>query len=97
MISERILQFESSLFEVSWEMLNLSDFFIGLDSCFMHLADINNIPSIVLFGETNEKEWGYRFNEKSVLITGEDNLVNTIQPSDVFKIFSEKFEPFYSI
>lgn len=96
-ISERILQFDTSLFEVSWEMLNLSDFFIGLDSCFMHLADINNIPSIVLFGETNVNEWGYRFNDNSVLITGEDNLVNMIQPADVFQVFSEKFEPFYSI
>ena len=91
-ISDRIIQFDTPNFFVSWEMLNMSDFFIGLDSCFMHLADINNIPSITLFGETNEAEWGYRFNENGKIIKAKNGLLQNISVNSIFKKLSIKME-----
>src|SRR5215510_10775190 len=36
-----------------------SDFFIGIDSCMLHVADIARVPGVGLFGPTNAKEFGF--------------------------------------
>ena len=36
-----------------------SDFFIGIDSCMLHVADIARVPGVGLFGPTNVKEFGF--------------------------------------
>ena len=86
-ISDRILQLNSTDFDVSWQLLNLSNYFIGVDSCFLHIADINKIPSIGLFGPTNESEWGFRFNNCSHIIKGTDGKMEKIDMTNVLKYF----------
>ena len=36
-----------------------SDFFIGIDSCMLHVADLARVPGVGLFGPTNAKEFGF--------------------------------------
>lgn len=36
-----------------------SDFFIGIDSCMLHAADMARVPGVGLFGPTNVKEFGF--------------------------------------
>ena len=36
-----------------------SDFFIGIDSCMLHVADMARVPGVGLFGPTNGKEFGF--------------------------------------
>ena len=36
-----------------------SDFFIGIDSCMLHVADLARVPGVGLFGPTNMKEFGF--------------------------------------
>ena len=36
-----------------------SDFFAGVDSCMLHVADMARVPGVGLFGPTNSKEFGF--------------------------------------
>lgn len=36
-----------------------SDFFIGIDSCMLHVADMARVPGVGLFGPTKAKEFGF--------------------------------------
>jgi ADP-heptose:LPS heptosyltransferase len=39
------------------------DLFIGVDSCFLHVADLFGVPGVGLFGPTSPQCWGFRFAE----------------------------------
>ena len=36
-----------------------SDFFIGIDSCMLHVADMARVPGVGLFGPTSAREFGF--------------------------------------
>lgn len=36
-----------------------SDFFVGIDSCMLHVADMARVPGVGLFGPTNVREFGF--------------------------------------
>ena len=38
-----------------------ADFFLGVDSCMLHLADLFRVPTVGLFGVTDSRHWGLRF------------------------------------
>jgi ADP-heptose:LPS heptosyltransferase len=38
-----------------------SNYFIGVDSCFLHMADLCRIPGVGIFGPTDVHEFGFRF------------------------------------
>jgi Glycosyltransferase family 9 (heptosyltransferase) len=38
-----------------------SSYFFGVDSCFLHAADLWRVPGVGLFGPTEPHEWGFRF------------------------------------
>jgi ADP-heptose:LPS heptosyltransferase len=42
-------------------VLRNSDLFLGIDSCFLHAADLFRVPGVGLFGPTTCRRWGYRF------------------------------------
>lgn len=86
-ISPRVIHVQSDAFQVSWEFVAYSDYFIGIDSCFMHLSDLNNKPGIALFGNTNVSEWGYRFVKDSLVLQGENGVIDDISAEHVFKKF----------
>ena len=43
-----------------------SDFFVGYDSCFLHVADICDVPGVGLFISTEPGEFGFRFQKESI-------------------------------
>jgi ADP-heptose:LPS heptosyltransferase len=88
-ISDRVLQIPDSTIVNSVQLLNNSDFFIGLDSCFMHLADVNNIPSLILYGPTDESEWGFRFNKNNKIIKAKNEKITSIPVREVYKEFKK--------
>ena len=45
----------------SFALLRNSDLFLGIDSCFLHAADLFRVPGVGLFGPTTCRRWGYRF------------------------------------
>lgn len=44
-----------------YAIVGCSDLFLGIDSCFLHAADLFRIPGVGLFGPTNHKVFGFRF------------------------------------
>ncbi|MDQ4070522.1 MAG: hypothetical protein M3203_13780 [Actinomycetota bacterium] len=42
-------------------LVGIADLFIGVDSCFLHAADLFRVPGVGLFGPTDPHEFGFRF------------------------------------
>jgi hypothetical protein len=45
----------------AFALVGSADFFIGVDSCLLHAADLYRVPGIGLFGSTDAGRWGFRF------------------------------------
>jgi Glycosyltransferase family 9 (heptosyltransferase) len=43
------------------QMVARADCFLGVDSCFLHAADLFRVPGVGLFGPTDPVEWGFRW------------------------------------
>jgi ADP-heptose:LPS heptosyltransferase len=41
-------------------LLQITDLFVGVDSCFLHAADLFGVPGVGLFGPTSAAEFGFR-------------------------------------
>jgi ADP-heptose:LPS heptosyltransferase len=39
-------------------LVSEADLFLGVDSCFLHVADLCRVPTVALFGGTSAHEWG---------------------------------------
>jgi ADP-heptose:LPS heptosyltransferase len=46
---------------VALALTQRGDFFIGVDSCYLHAADQCRVPRVGLFGPTSSFEFGFRF------------------------------------
>jgi heptosyltransferase-3 len=60
---------ELSIKELS-ELISHSACFVGMDSLPMHIASAFDIPTLAIFGPSNEKKWG-PWTEKSIVFTTE--------------------------
>lgn len=84
---DRIINFGKPLpFLIATAYLSCSDYFIGVDSCFLHLADLFQVPSTGLFGPTSEVEFGFRFNKDYTYICPETRELKDIDYRSVYKI-----------
>ena len=52
---DRVISCVGLPLEVSLALVSMSDHFVGIDSCMLHMADFARIPSICLFGPTDCK------------------------------------------
>ncbi|MBJ80700.1 MAG: hypothetical protein CMH60_05215 [Myxococcales bacterium] len=68
--------------EVAMSLVGLADCFLGVDSCFLHAADLYRIPGVALFGSTRSAHWGFRLAQPSVNIDGDGDMSN-IKPEEV--------------
>lgn len=86
--SERIVYFgnDGNMFEASCAWVECSDYFIGLDSVFLHIADLCRIPSVAIFGPTSFRFWGCRFarHEHVITPTRQMNDISVAQVKDAF-------------
>ena len=66
----------------TFSIIARADFFLGVDSCFLHSADFARIPSVGLFGPTSSEEFGFRLCG-NVTIQAEGKM-DLITKSDVW-------------
>jgi ADP-heptose:LPS heptosyltransferase len=76
--------------------ISAADFFIGVDSVGLHIADCFNVLGVALFGPTDPKQWGFRNSTGSICVSGTAGM-ESISTEDVFtayKAIASKKESF---
>jgi len=58
---ERILSCHGVPLSAAFAIIGVSDLFLGIDSCMLHVADLHRVPGVGLFGPTDPAEFGFRF------------------------------------
>jgi Glycosyltransferase family 9 (heptosyltransferase) len=81
---ESIVRPESRRWLTQVGIVSAADLFIGIDSCFAHVADSFYVPGCVLFGPTSINQWGPRSECLVPLIAPEQDLEH-LSPDLVFK------------
>ena len=79
----RLVVMDDTPFEMTLAVLRYADAFIGVDSCFMHGADLLRVPGVGLFGPTDPAEWGFRFEPRSRAIWTGGAPLAVLDPSEV--------------
>lgn len=74
--------------ELSCAVVSISDYFIGIDSVFLHVADICRIPTLGIFGPSSYIRYGCRFT-KSKHIGSSDRKMSSIASNLVFDTFKK--------
>lgn len=64
-----------------------ADFFLGIDSCFLHASDLLRVPSVGIFGPTEPSNWGFRFSDGSALSAPS---VDEITPRNVVEMMRRR-------
>ncbi len=59
--NERVISCRELILPSAIELVGSMDFFVGVDSCFLHAADMYRVPGVGLFGPTEPHEFGFRF------------------------------------
>jgi ADP-heptose:LPS heptosyltransferase len=60
-LEDRVISLAALPMASAMAVLSRADLFIGVDSCFLHAADLCRIPGVGLFGPTDSHEFGFRF------------------------------------
>ncbi len=60
--------------ELVLAILRWADLFLGIDSCFLHAADLYRIPGVGLFGPTQPQRWGFRLSPHAQCIWGNGSM-----------------------
>ena len=68
--------------ELGMALVGLADCFLGVDSCFLHAADLYRVPGVSLFGPTRPETWGFRFSQPAIDIDGR-GAMSGIDPHEV--------------
>lgn len=58
---ERVVSLCGLSFATTMAVVAEADLFLGVDSCFLHAADLFRVPGVGLFGPTDPAEFGFRF------------------------------------
>lgn len=62
--------------DLTFGIIGISDIFLGVDSCMLHVADLYRVPSVGIFGPTDPKKWGVRFSSHKYIFTTQlDNML----------------------
>ena len=69
---------------MAWSMsvVATADLFLGIDSSMMHVADLQRVPGVGIFGLTDPGRWGFRFAVHEHVVAPEHNLAR-LQPEPV--------------
>jgi len=83
-------QYENAVFSfcdfslgLSFALIMGADFFIGIDSCMLHAADLFRIPGVGLFGPTKPEEFGFYYALHRN-VRSPSGSMSDISASDVF-------------
>lgn len=86
---DRVLEYEFLPFNIACSYVAQSDYFIGVDSVFLHVADFYRIKGIGIFGPTNPIEFGFRFSHQYFHANSSNKKTNTISVSEVENLFKQ--------
>lgn len=67
--------------ELTLALMRHMDLFLGIDSCFLHAADMYRVPGVALFGPTLDWEKGFRLSPNGRHVTAE--TMDAIRREDV--------------
>jgi hypothetical protein len=81
--SETLIAPPPTDWHVQVALLEQSSGFVGIDSCFGHIADALGVPGVVLFGPTSVEEWGPKGPAVRALVAPESKLTH-LGVRDVF-------------
>jgi hypothetical protein len=62
--------------DLTFGIIGISDIFIGIDSCMLHVADLYRIPCVGIFGPTDPQKWGLRFTVHEYLFAEKISQTN---------------------
>lgn len=60
-VCDRVVRCGHLPLQSAMALVAIADLFIGVDSCFLHAADLFGVPGVGLFGPTSAVEFGFRF------------------------------------
>jgi ADP-heptose:LPS heptosyltransferase len=60
-VAERVVPCGSLDVATAMALVGRAELFVGVDSCFLHAADLYRVPGVGLFGPTEPREFGFRF------------------------------------
>jgi len=67
--------------ELTLALMRHVDLFLGIDSCFLHAADLFRVPGVALFGPTKPWRWGFRLSPGGRHVAAE--AMDEIRPEPV--------------
>jgi hypothetical protein len=70
---QRVISWAGMPLLTSLQLVAESDLFLGVDSCFLHAADLYRTPGVGLFGPTQASNWSFRIGS-GVSIQGPGSL-----------------------
>ena len=76
----RVVRIDDHL-ELTLALMRYVDLFLGVDSCFLHAADLFRTPGVALFGPTKPRHWGFRLSPNTRHIAADS--MQDIQPGPV--------------
>lgn len=77
-IAENVVVLNTVPFDLGAHLISYMDLFIGVDSSFLHAADLARVPGIGLFGPTDCSNWGYRFSKHTHFTSNQDEEVANV-------------------
>jgi ADP-heptose:LPS heptosyltransferase len=81
--AERIALVDPHL-ELAMAVVERADLFLGVDSCFLHAADLFRLPGVALFGPTRAAHWGFRLSPRGHDVSGAGTMA-AIDPGEVLE------------
>jgi ADP-heptose:LPS heptosyltransferase len=60
--------------ELAMAVVERADLFLGVDSCFLHAADLFRLPGVALFGPTRAAHWGFRLSPRGHDVSGSGSM-----------------------
>jgi len=61
LLSRRVIVLNRLPLELAAYLVSRMNVFVGVDSCFLHIADLCRVPGVGLFGPTFSERFGFRF------------------------------------
>ena len=80
---DRIVLLDEHL-ELLMAAMRYADLFLGVDSCFLHAADLFRVPGVGLFGPTAPQRWGFRLSPHGRSVWGRGSM-HAIAREDVLE------------
>jgi ADP-heptose:LPS heptosyltransferase len=71
-------------FELALAIMKRVDLYLGVDSCFLHAADLFRLPGAGLFGLTDSRKWGFRLSPQG-RIASANGPMSTLDRETVLK------------